>query len=109
VIVVAGKPSGQGSGNRSEVDEKNVVGVMFKDLSKEDQCQIKEEMRGELEVVEATKMKEKLACYQKTKGGVVQKGDTSKASASKVNSSSLTPEELVHLVDASVPSKYSAD
>jgi hypothetical protein len=53
------------------VDEKNVVGVTFKDLSEEDQCQIKEEMRGELEVVEATKMKEKLACYQKTRGGVV--------------------------------------
>jgi hypothetical protein len=91
------------------VDEKNVVGVTFKDLSEEDQCQIKEEMRGELEVAEATKMKEKLACYQKTRGGVVQKGDTSKASASKVNSSSLTPEELVHPVDASVPSKYSTD
>jgi hypothetical protein len=65
-------------------------------------------MRQELEEVEAAKM-EKLTCYQKTRGGVVQKGGMSKASASKVNYSSLTPEELVHLVDVSVASKYSAD
>jgi TRAP-type C4-dicarboxylate transport system substrate-binding protein len=67
------------------------AGVAFEDLSKEDQRRIKEEMRRELEEVEAAKKKENLACYQKMRGGVVQKGDTSKASSSKVNSSSLTP------------------
>jgi hypothetical protein len=39
----------------------------------------------------------------------VQKADTTKASSSKVNSSSLTPEELVHLVDVYVASKCGAD
>jgi hypothetical protein len=55
------------------------------------------------------KMKEKLASYQKTRNDVVQKADTVKASLSMVNSSTLTPEELVHLVDVSVASKYGAD
>jgi hypothetical protein len=35
--------------------------------------------------------------------------DMVKASLSKVNSSSLTPEDLVHLVDVLVVSKYGAD
>jgi hypothetical protein len=62
-----------------------------------------------MEEIEAIKMQEKLACYQKTRGGKVQKADTAKASASKVNSSSLTPDELVHLVDVSVACKYGAE
>jgi hypothetical protein len=107
--MVASKPSGQGSGSRSEVDERNVIGVMLGDLTEEDQHHIKEEMRREMEEVEAQKMQEKLACYQKTRGGVVQKADTAKASTLKVNSASLTPEELVHLVDVSVASKYGTD
>jgi hypothetical protein len=39
----------------------------------------------------------------------VQKAGTAKASLSKVNPSSLSPKELVHLVDASMASKYGAD
>jgi hypothetical protein len=41
--MVASKPSSQGSGNQLEVDEWNVIGVMLRDLSEEDQRQIKEE------------------------------------------------------------------
>jgi hypothetical protein len=107
--MAASKPSGQGTRERSEVDERNVIGVMFGDLVEEDQCKIKEEMRREMEEIEATRMRERLACYQKTRGGVVQKADTSKAASSKVNSSFPTPEELVHLVDVSITSKYGAD
>jgi hypothetical protein len=33
-------------------------------------------MKPELEEVEATKMRENLACYQKTRGGIMQKSDT---------------------------------
>jgi hypothetical protein len=91
------------------VDEGNMIGVMFKDLAEEDQRRIWEEMRREMEEVEAAKMHEKLACYQKTKGGVVQRADTAKASLSKVNSSTLMPEELVHLVDVFVATKYGGD
>jgi hypothetical protein len=53
------------------VDEGNVIGVTFGDLFEEDQCQIKEEMRHELEVVEVAKLWEKLSCYQKMRNGVV--------------------------------------
>jgi hypothetical protein len=37
------------------------------------------------------------------------RADTFKAASSKVNSSFPTPEELVHLVDVSITSKYGAD
>jgi hypothetical protein len=66
-------------------------------------------MRHEMEEVEAAKMCDKLACYERTRGGVIQKRDTTKASAPKVNPSSLTPKDLVHLVDVSVAIKYGAD
>jgi hypothetical protein len=83
-----------------------VIGVAFRDLVEEDQRQIKEEMRCELGEIEAMKMREKLTCYPKTRRGIMQKADTAKASSSKVNPLPLTPEELVHLVDVLVASKY---
>jgi hypothetical protein len=79
-----------------------VVEVIFGDLAEADQRRIKEEMRKELEEIEVARLREKLACYQKTRNGVVQKADTTKASSSKVNPTTLTPEELAHLVDVSV-------
>jgi hypothetical protein len=103
------KPSGQSARDRSEIDEWNVIGIKFSELAEEDQHRIKDEMHHEMEEIEATKMKKKLMCYQKTRGGVVQKADTPKASSSKVNSFFLTPEELVHLVDFFSASKYGAD
>jgi hypothetical protein len=42
-------------------------------------------------------------------GGIVQKGDTTKALASKVNYVPQSPEDLVDLVDISVSSKYGTD
>jgi predicted GTPase len=107
--MAASKPSGQGGGKRSEVDEGNVVVVTLSDLPEEEQHRVKEEMKKELEELEAIRMHERLACYQKTWSGVVQKADTAKASLSKVNSSSLSSEDLAHLVDVSVASKYSVD
>jgi hypothetical protein len=107
--MAANKPSGQETRSRAEVDQRNVIGVTFSDLPEDDQRRIKDEMRCELEEIEAAKMREKLACYQRTRSGVVQKADTTKATSSKVNPSSLTPEDLVHLVDVSMASKYGAD
>jgi hypothetical protein len=43
----------------------------MEELSEEDQHRIREEMKRELEEVEATMMREKLVYYQKTQGGVV--------------------------------------
>jgi hypothetical protein len=107
--MVAGKPSGKDGGSWTEIDPKNMFRVTFEDLPEEDQRQIKEEMRRKMEEVEATKLRNKLACYQRTRGGIIQKEDTAKATALKVNSSPLTHEDLVHLVDVSVASKYGAD
>jgi hypothetical protein len=69
--MAAGKPSGQEPRNRYEIDPKNTTRVRLDDLPKEDQRQIREEMRCELEEVEAAKMCDKLACYQKTRSAVV--------------------------------------
>jgi hypothetical protein len=107
--MAAGKPASQGAGDRSEVDEGNVVEVTFDDLAEADQCRIKEEMKKELEEVEEARLRGKLACYQKTQNGVVQKADTTRALASKVSTQPLPPEELAHLVDVSVASKYGTD
>jgi hypothetical protein len=107
--IAAGKPASQGGGDWSEVGEGNVVEVTFGDLAEADQRRIKEEMKKELEKVEAARLREKLAGYQKTRNGVVQKADTARASASKVSTQPLLPEELAHLVDVSVASKYGTD
>jgi hypothetical protein len=47
-------------------------------------------MRRVLEEIEAIKMREKLACYLKPRGGVVRKADTTKASTSKVSGTTRT-------------------
>jgi hypothetical protein len=52
-----------GDRSRAEVDQRNVIGVAFGDLPEDDQRRIKDEMRCELEEIEAAKMREKLACY----------------------------------------------
>jgi hypothetical protein len=84
------------------VEERNMIRVTIGDLAEEDQHRIKEEN-------EVTKLHEKLAWYQKMRNKVMQKADTARASSSKINPPSHTPEELVHLVDIFVASKYGAD
>jgi hypothetical protein len=61
--MAASKPSGQGSGNRLEVDDRNMIEITLGDMSEEDQRWIKEEMRQELEEVVVVKLRDKLACY----------------------------------------------
>jgi hypothetical protein len=84
------------------VHAKNAINIAMEDLSKEDRKGIVKELEEEM----AERRRYKLACFQKTWHGVVKKVDTT--TASKVNSS-LSPEDLVQLVDVSVASKYSAD
>jgi hypothetical protein len=52
----------------------------------------------------AERHKKELACFQRTRSSVVRKGNTTRAV-----SSSFTLEELVHMIDVSVSSKYGAD
>jgi hypothetical protein len=54
-------------------------------------------------------MGKKLACFQKMCHGIIKKEDIAVASSTKVNPSSLSPKDLVQLVDVSVVSKYGAD
>jgi hypothetical protein len=79
----------------------------MEDLLEKDQKDLELELQREMEEVMAERRKKKLACFQKTRHGVVKKGDTVKAST-PVNSP-FTLEELVHLIDVSVNSKYGAD
>lgn len=91
--------------DNSDVDERHVIPVAFEDLSVEDQKAIELEFQREVE----ESRKKKLACYQKTRGGIVKKADTASISLTKVSSLPITPEELAQFVDISVASKYGAD
>jgi hypothetical protein len=68
---------------------------------------VERELQHELEEAMVERCRKKLAYFQKTRSGVVKKGDTIKAS-SPINSP-FTLEELVHMIDVSVNSKYGAD
>jgi hypothetical protein len=84
------------------VHAKNAINVAMEDLSEEGRKGIEKELEEEM----AERRRQKLACFQKTRHGVVKKVDT--IAASKVNSS-LSPKDLVQLVNVSVASKYGAD
>jgi hypothetical protein len=85
------------------ISAENVISVEMEDLSEKDQDELERELQRELEEFMAERRK-KLACFQKTRGGVVKKGDTTKAPV-PVNSP-FTLEELVYMIDISVNSKY---
>jgi hypothetical protein len=86
------------------VHPKNAISVAMEDLSEEDQKEIERELETEMAEI----WRKKLACFQKTCNGVIKKSVTMVASASKVNAQ-LSPEDLVHMVDVSVASKYGVD
>jgi hypothetical protein len=54
------------------------------------------------------KHNEKLACFQKIKNGVIKQADGAGTSIKKV-SSCVTCEELAHMIDTAVASKYGTD
>jgi hypothetical protein len=89
------------------VTTENVICVGMEDLSDEDRDALEWELQSELEEVIVERRKKKLACFQKTRSGVVKKGDTVRASM--LVSSSFTLEELVHMTDVSVSRKYGTD
>jgi hypothetical protein len=79
----------------------------MEDMLNKDRDELEQELQRELEEFMVERRKKKLLCFQKTRGGVVKKGDTVKAST-PINSP-FTPEELVHLIDVSINSNYGAD
>jgi hypothetical protein len=85
----------------TRVQARNTITVAMEDLAEADS----KEMEKELEEEMAKRRQRKLACFHKMRNGVVKKADTAAASGAKVNAS-LSPEDLVHMVDVSVASKH---
>jgi hypothetical protein len=90
--------------NGTGIQARNMIMVAMEDLAKAD----RKELEKELEEDMALRIQRKLACFQKTRNGVVRKADTAAASGIKVNAS-LSPKDLVHMVDILVTSKYGVD
>jgi hypothetical protein len=99
-------------GAKSAPDSANVtadivINVEMEDLSVKDWEEIERELQCKLEEDMAERCQKKLSCFQKTRSGVLKKGDMAKVLV-PVNSP-LTLEELVYMIDVSVSSKYGSD
>ncbi|PWZ21376.1 hypothetical protein Zm00014a_024920 [Zea mays] len=90
--------------DKSEVHPLNVIKVTMEDLAEADRKEIEEEIAREME----EKWNERLACFRKTKNGVIKQIGGASTSSKKV-SSSVTCEELAHMIDTAVASKYGTD
>jgi hypothetical protein len=102
-IVMVDPKGAKAATDGTKVTTKNVIRVSMEDHSGKD----REEAKRELEEEMVEQRRKKLACFQKTRSGIVKKGDTTKA-PTPVNSP-FTLEELVHMIDVSINSKYVAD
>jgi ribosome recycling factor len=85
------------------VEAKNTINVTMEDVAEEDRKEIEKELEEEM-----AEIRRKLACFQKMRNGVIKKADMTSVSTAKVTSN-LSPEDLVHMVDVSIASKYGAD
>jgi UDP-3-O-acyl-N-acetylglucosamine deacetylase len=83
------------------IHNNNAINVALEDLTEEDGKVVKRELEEEM----AELRKRKLACFQKTRGGVIKKSDTAATTSTKVNSQ-LNHEDLAHMIDVSVTGKY---
>jgi hypothetical protein len=81
------------------------IDIAIEDLAEEDRRATEQELEEEM----AERHRRKLACFLKMRHNIVKKADTAAASSTKVNSSSLNPEDLIQSVDVSVRSKYGTD
>jgi hypothetical protein len=93
--------------DNSGVNLSNVVEVVIGDLLEKDQWDLELELQCKMEEEMAERQNKKLACFQKIRHGVIKKGDMVKASTPL--NSPFTLEELVHIIDVSVNSKYGAN
>ena len=84
----------------SDLNPDNIIAVTLENLP-EDEWQ---KLEQELEEERVEKLKQKLAGFQRTRNGVIQKVATPSHPAG-VSKTACT-EEIAHLIDASVASKY---
>jgi hypothetical protein len=79
---------------------RNIIGVTMEDLPEKNRSEHERKLQQEIEAEVEERCKKKLACFQKTRGGVVKKGGTTRAS--QPVSSPFTLDEHVHMIDVSV-------
>jgi hypothetical protein len=72
------------------VQARNTIHVAMEDLAKDDRKELERELKEEM----VERRRKKLACFQKTRHGVVKNADTAAVSRHKVNYP-LNPEDLV--------------
>jgi hypothetical protein len=104
---MADPKAAKATGHATRVNPGNVIKVAMEDLFEKDRRDLELELQHKMEEVMAEWRKKKLACFQKTRQGVVKKGDIVKASV--LVNSPFTLEELVHLIHVSVNNKYGTD
>jgi hypothetical protein len=95
-------------GAQTEAGPHNTIAVALEDLPTTEKITLEKELEEEM----ATARRRKLACFQRTRTGVIKKtipDVVTTTTTAPILTSDLTPEELVKLVDVSVGSKYSAD
>jgi hypothetical protein len=93
---------------RTEVRPHNTIGVTMEDLPEAERRALEKELEEEM----AKARRRKLACFQKTRMGVIKKtilAITTMATATSMVTPNLTPEELVKFMDIAVASKYGND
>jgi hypothetical protein len=93
------------SAAQTEVGPHNMIGVAMEDLPEAKRRALKKELEEEM----AEARMRKLACFQKTRTGVIKKivpAITTAATATPTVIPNLTTEELVKFIDVVVASKY---
>jgi hypothetical protein len=96
------------SGARTEVGPHNATGVAMVDPPEAERTALGKELKEEI----AEARRKKLACFQKTRTGVIKKtvpAITTMATTTSTVTPNLTPEELVKFMDVAVARKYGND
>jgi hypothetical protein len=96
------------SGAQTEVGPHNTIGVAMEDPPKAERRALEKELEEEMAKV----IRRKLACFQKTRMGVIKKtvlAIMTTTTATSMVTSNLTPEELVKFMGVEVASKYGND
>ena len=91
----------------SVVNPDNIIAVTLDDLSEDE----RREIERQLEEEQAERLRQKLAGYQKTRNGVIKKVVMPSLS-SVLNTEVSKPtcsEDIAHLIDVSVASKYASE
>jgi hypothetical protein len=82
-----------------------MIEVAMEDLHEAERRALEKELKKEM----AEARRRKLACFQKTRMGVIKKTITTTTTATPMVTPNLTPEDLVKFMDVAVAIKYRND